>query len=250
MARRSPLAWSFTSPLASILSRISPISDLNEAPGFGQRAEVDEAAGRPPDGAARLFDRVEEVRQAEQPDGLEGASFDGQRRQRGIDVGRRLEGEEAAVGQEAHALGGRPEPLRDPPGVGLRPQRRQPIAAEGRRGETAHRLDNPVKFQRVLRSSLHIGVGDLAEEGRTARPSASRFSGGNLLHYHGRQANSQWNIGPRWPSVKALPGRVGRYFSAFGARPRGLSAGRSTRAGHGRGRRDAAASRRSQPRPV
>ena len=117
----------------------------------------------------------------EQAERLERAALDGERRQRGVDIGRRLERKQAAVGQVADALGGRPEPLRDAARVGLRAELRQPVAAEGRRGKAADRLDDAVELQGVLRGSLHIGAGNRAEEGRTPRPGAIRFCRGNLL---------------------------------------------------------------------
>ncbi len=183
VANRPEFAARLVVHLAARVDLLPDVSDLRleRRRHLGQGSQVHVAAGRPTNGGARLVERRQEIGQPEQPDRLERAALDGERRQRGVDVRWRLERKHAAVGQVTDALGGRPEPLRDAARVRLRAERRQPVAAEGRRGKAADRLDDAVELQSVLRGSLHIEAGNRVEEGRTSRPGASRFCGGNLL---------------------------------------------------------------------
>ena len=183
VADRPKLAAGVVVHLAAGVDLLPDVSDLclERRRHLREGGQVHVATGCPPDGGARLVNRRQEIGQAEQTQRLQRAALDGQRRQRGVDVGWRLEREQAAVGEIPDAFGGRPEPLPDASRVGLRAERRQPVAAEGRRGKTADRFDDAVELEGVLRGSLHIGAGNRVEEGRTSRPGASRYCGGNLL---------------------------------------------------------------------
>ena len=93
----------------------------------------------------------------------------------------------------------------------------------GRRGEAADRLDDPVEFERLQRSSLHIGVGDLAEEGRTARPWPAASAEATSYTTMGGQASSS--------GISACEGRLSSLDA--GVRP-SLSARMPRRAGEER----------------
>ena len=172
--------------VVDLAARIDLVADVSHF-GLERRGRVHErreervAARGPLDGGARLLERVEEISEPEEPQWLERAALHGQRGERRADVGRRLQWEEPAVGEVARPLGRRAERLRDAARIGLRPKPCEALATERGRGVTAHGLDDAIKLQGVLRSSLHIGVGGRFEGSRSTRRSASHIGRGNLL---------------------------------------------------------------------
>ena len=100
-----------------------------------------------PDGRARERDRIEKLGEGEQPQRLERAAFDGQRRQHGLEVVGRVQRERGVRVEILDAFGRRGEQLRDTMRIGLRLELGETRRAERRQRKAAHDLDNPIPFE-------------------------------------------------------------------------------------------------------
>jgi len=122
----------------------------------GDGAEQGELARRgAPDGCGRLLDRLEEAGEPDECQRLERPALDGEGLERLLEVARCPQREPGALGLEAHGLGRQGERRLDAGRVGVGREIREPRPAQGRHGEIANHLDDPVELERPERAGMH-----------------------------------------------------------------------------------------------
>ena len=142
----SGLALSFTSPDGSILLRTSAIWLLNDPQFSASVFSVGKAADAPNRGA-RQRQRIEKLRKCEQPQRLERAALDRQRRQHRFEVCWRVQRERGIRVEILHAFGRGSQQLRDAVGIGLRLELGQTRRAKRRQRKAAYDLDDPIPLE-------------------------------------------------------------------------------------------------------
>ena len=116
----------------------------------------------------RLLDRLEIVREAEQPKRLERASFNSERGDDGLEVRGCTKREAGMIGQERGPFSRRPLCARNGRGVGHRLHLREPLLAGRSDGEADHHRDDAIEFKGPEGACVHglnqdgqSGAGDL-----------------------------------------------------------------------------------------
>ncbi len=123
---------------------------------FGERLQRGEGAADAADRGARERERIEKLRECQQPQRVERAPLDRKRRQHRVEIRGRIQRERGVGVEILDAFGRRGEQLRGAMRIGLRLELGQARRAERRQRKAAHDVDDLIPLEGPQGAWLHV----------------------------------------------------------------------------------------------